>query len=103
MNVALDDKLFDDSKKIEIGLVALQNKLLYVINRHTDKNADHKATTAKYLSDLSDIMKDLKKFLREQKEFDSLVNQAAKEVKTVGHEIQKVAREHHIDIDGISV
>lgn len=90
MNVTLDQKLLKDSAKIEVGIRSLQGKIENVIDRYTDKNIDHQGVLDRYVTELSEIRTSLKDLYRQQKEFNTLLSTAEKDVSTVSADVEKI-------------
>ena len=99
MNVVINEKLIEDSQRIDSGIRRLQNKLSDVIDGITDNNADPVAILQKYKDELAAIKTDLVKFLDQQKEFDRTVENAEKEISTMSEEVKKMLNQHNIHID----
>lgn len=99
MNVQINEKLIDDSQKIDLGIRRLQSQLTNVIDRITDKNADPKAIIQMYKTDLATISTDLKEFLRQQEEFNRTVHDAEKEITAMADEVKQMMAQHKITID----
>lgn len=99
MNVQINEKLIDDSQKIDLGIRRLQSQLTNVIDRITDKNADPKAIIQMYKNDLATISTDLKEFLRQQEEFNRTVHDAEKEITAMADEVKQMMAQHKITID----
>lgn len=103
MNVVINEKLIEDSQRIDSGIRRLQNKLSDVIDGVTDNNADPVAILQKYKDELSAIKTDLVDFLQQQKEFDSMVQDAEKEISTMSEEVKEMLNKHNIHIDESSL
>lgn len=93
----INEKLIEDSQKIEIGIRKLQSKLTDVIDRITDKNADPQVIVETYKTELAAIKTDLVEFLQQQKEFDETIQNAEKEMKMMDDEVREMMKKHNIN------
>lgn len=101
MNVIINEKLIEDSQKIDLGIRRLQSKISNVIDRITDKDADPKSIIENYKDELEIIKTELSDFLQEQEKFDQTVKDAEKEITMVGEEVKKMMEEHNINFDDV--
>lgn len=90
MNVELNQKLIENSAKIDLGIRLLQGKIMNVIDRYTDKNIDHQGVLDKYMKELAEIRTSLKDFHRQQEEFNSLLATAEKDVSLIESDVEKL-------------
>lgn len=90
MNVQINQKLIEDSAKIDVGVRSLQGKIVNVIDQYTDKNIDHQGVLDKYVNELAEIKISLKDLYRQQKDFNTLLSTAEKEVSTIETDVKSL-------------
>lgn len=98
MNMEMNEKLIEDSHKIDTGIRKLQSKLTDVIDRFTEKNGNHQDVLEKYKKELADMKVELREFLRQQKEFDRTVQSADKEISMITNDVKRMMVQHNITV-----
>lgn len=99
MNVKIDPKLIEDSAKITMGIKYLQNRMMYVVNRHVDRNSDYKTIVEKHSDELATIKDALTEFLTQQRDMEAMIKEAEKEVGRVEKELEDILADNNIKID----
>lgn len=98
MNMEMNEKLIEDSHKIDTGIRKLQSKLTDVIDRFTEKNGNPQDVLEKYKKELADMKVELREFLRQQKEFDRTVQSADKEISMITNDVKRMMVQHNITV-----
>lgn len=98
MNMEMNEKLIEDSHKIDTGIRKLQSKLTDVIDRFTEKNGNHQDVLEQYKKELADMKVELREFLRQQKEFDRTVQSADKEISMITNDVKRMMVQHNITV-----
>lgn len=99
MNVKIDPKLIEDSAKITMGIKYLQNRMMYVVNRHVDRNSGSQTIIEKHSEELATIKDALTEFLSQQRDMEAMIKEAEKEVVRMEKELQDIITENNIKID----
>lgn len=94
----MNEKLIEDSHKIDTGIRKLQSKLTDVIDRFTEKNGNPQDALEKYKKELADMKVELREFLRQQKEFDRTVQSADKEISMITNDVKRMMVQHNITV-----
>lgn len=94
----INEKLIEDSYKIDSGIRKLQSKLTDVIDRLTEKNGNSQDVIGKYKKELADMKLELQQFLQQQKEFDRNVQSAEKEITMITNDIKRMMVQHNITV-----
>lgn len=94
----INEKLIEDSYKIDSGIRKLQSKLTDVIDRLTEKNGNSQDVIGKYKKELADMKLELQEFLQQQKEFDRNVQSAEKEINIITNDIKRMMVQHNITV-----
>lgn len=98
MNMEMNEKLIEDSHKIDTGIRKLQSKLTDVIDRFTEKNGNPQDVLEKYKKELADMKVELREFLRQQKEFDRTVQSADKEISMITNDVKRMMVQQNITV-----
>lgn len=103
MNVEISEKIIQNSQKIDSGIRKLQSRLTDVIDRHTEKNANPKDVIQMYKDELAALKNDLTNILSQQKDFNSTVRSADKEITMVSNDLEKLMLKHNINVPEVNV
>lgn len=98
MNISLSSKLIEDAAKIQMGIQFLQNRMMYVVNRHVEKNSD-KTILPGHSEELEQLKEALIQFLKEQQEMNVIIDEAAEDLLKVENEMKEIIENNNLQID----
>lgn len=96
MSVVLNAKLADDAKTIDLGIRYLQNEFVNVVNRYAATNEDTNFVLEKHANDLSAITSTLEELVKEQKEMDTFLKKAERQLTSTENELKQLTETNNI-------
>lgn len=99
MNITVDEKLLDNSRKIDSGIKFLCNQVSNVINKHNVSNeiGSKNNVMEKYKQNIAIIKDSMKCVLKEQKETEALFQKLELQQKQTQTDLEEIIKRNNIN------